>query len=48
MATFPDIAISYGAQRSNAPRTRVVQFGDGYETRLTYGLNQSPKEWSVT
>ena len=48
MATFPDIAISYGAQRSNAPRTRVVQFGDGYETRLTYGLNQNPKEWSVT
>lgn len=48
MATFPDIAISYGAQRVNQPRTRVVQYGDGYEQRLLYGLNQNPKEWSLT
>jgi len=47
MATFPSISISYGAQRSNAPKTRTVQFGDGYETRLLYGLNQNPKEWNV-
>ena len=47
MATFPDIDISYGAQRQNAPKVRRVQFGDGYEVRLTYGLNQNPKEWNV-
>lgn len=50
MATFPDIAISYGAARSNAPKTKVVQFGDGYEHRLLYGLpsHMNPMEWSVT
>jgi phage-related protein len=48
MATFPDIAADYDARKSSQPRTRVVQFGDGYEQRLSYGLNQNPKEWSLT
>jgi phage-related protein len=25
-----------------------VQFGDGYSQRLTFGLNQNPKSWSLT
>jgi phage-related protein len=48
MATFPSIAPTFDAQKSSRPRTRVVQFGDGYEQRLSYGLNQNPKEWSLT
>lgn len=47
MATFPNIPISYGSQKTNAPNVRVVQFGDGYEQRLTYGVNQNPKQWSL-
>jgi phage-related protein len=48
MATFPSIDPDYGAQKSNEPNVRVMRFGDGYETRLTYGANQNPKEWSLT
>lgn len=48
MATFPDISPDYGAQKSSAPVTRKVQFGDGYEQRLTFGLNQNPKSWSLS
>lgn len=48
MATFPSIAPTFDAQKSSRPRTRVVQFGDGYEQRLSYGLNQNPKEWSLS
>ena len=48
MATFPDIDPDYGAQKNSAPVVRKVQFGDGYETRLTYGLNQNPKQWSLS
>ena len=47
MATFPSIAPVLGAQKQSQPRTRKVQFGDGYEQRLLYGLNQNPKEWSL-
>lgn len=48
MATFPAIPISFSANKTSQPKTRKVQFGDGYEQRLTFGLNQNPKEWSVT
>lgn len=50
MATFPDIAVSYGAQKSSAPKTRTVQFGDGYQQRLLYGIpsHMNPKEWQLT
>jgi phage-related protein len=37
MATFPAINPTYGAEKRSAPKRRVVQFGDGYEQRLTYG-----------
>ena len=48
MATFPNITPSYGAQESNSPKSRVVKFGDGYENRITFGLNQNPVEWSLS
>jgi len=48
MATFPDIAPDYGAQKNSTPVVRKMQFGDGYEQRLTFGLNQNLKSWSLT
>ena len=48
MATFPSITPTYGAQKTNQPKVRQVQFGDGYSQRLTVGLNQNPKSWSLT
>jgi len=48
MATFPSITPSYGLQKSSAPNVRKVQFGDGYEARLTYGINQNPKIFNLT
>ena len=37
--TTPD----FGSSRKSQPVVRKVQFGDGYEQRLTYGLNQNPR-----
>lgn len=48
MATFPSIAPSFDAQKSSQPRQKIVRFGDGYEQRLSFGINQNPKEWSLT
>jgi phage-related protein len=48
MATFPSITPTYGAQKTSQPKVRAVQFGDGYSQRLTVGLNQDPKVWSLT
>jgi len=48
MATFPSITPTYGIQKSSAPATRTVRFGDGYEQRTLLGLNQNPKSYSLT
>ena len=48
MATFPNITPTYGAQQSSQPKVKKVQFGDGYEQRVVFGLNQNPKSWSLT
>lgn len=48
MATFPAIIPTYGAQKTSAPAVRTVRFGDGYEQRLTFGVNQNPKQWDLT
>ena len=48
MAVFPSIAPTYGLQKNSAPVVRKVQFGDGYEARLTYGINQNPKVFNLT
>jgi phage-related protein len=47
MATFPSIAPTFGAQKQSAPKIRKTQFGDGYQQRMTFGLNQNPKVWSL-
>jgi phage-related protein len=48
MATFPSYRPVYTASKSSEPKTRVTKFGDGYEHRTTFGLNQNPKEWTLT
>jgi len=48
MATFPSITPTYGAQKKSAPVVRTVRFGDGYEQRLVFGVNQNPKMWNLT
>ena len=48
MATFPSIDPDYGAQKASATQVRTVRFADGYEKRLTYGLNQNPKVWTLS
>ena len=47
-ATFPAIAPSLGATKKQEPTVKRVQFGDGYEHVLRWGLNQNPAEWSLT
>ena len=56
MATFDDSTVGtstggttpdFGSSRKSEPNVRRVQFGDGYETRLTYGLNQNPRIWNL-
>ena len=48
MATFPDFDPVYSAIKSSKPNIRAARFGSGYEQRTTFGLNQNPKEWSLT
>jgi len=38
----------YNFRKSNAPKTRVVSFGDGYEHRISFGLNQNAKIFNLT
>jgi phage-related protein len=56
MATFDDATVGtstggttpdFGSSRKSQPVVRTVQFGDGYQQRLKYGLNQNPKEWDL-
>lgn len=47
MATFtftPD----FGAQVAKKPVVRSVKFSDGYEQRLSYGINTAPQSWSLS
>ena len=48
MATFPSITPTYGVQKLSSPTVRTARFGDGYEQRLTFGLNQNPKSFQLT
>tara|TARA_R110002012_G_scaffold308409_1_gene514625 strand:+ start:125 stop:466 length:342 start_codon:yes stop_codon:yes gene_type:complete len=48
MATFPSITPTYGIKKKSAPTVRTVRFGDGYEQRLSLGLNQNPKSYNLT
>lgn len=49
MATFPSTpAPAYGAEKRSKPSVRAVRFNDGYEQRITFGLNQNPKSWALS
>ena len=48
MATFPDIKPTYGQRKKSQPKTRTIRFGDGYEHRLSFGLNQNAKIFNLT
>lgn len=47
MATFT-YTPSFTASETSQPRVRRVQFGDGYEQRLRFGLHTDPKTWRLT
>ena len=48
MSTFPSIEADFGAVKNSAPVMRTVKFGDGYEQRVKFGINQDPKKWQLT
>ena len=48
MATFPNYDPVYSATKTSEPKTRITRFGDGYEQRVIFGLNQNPKQWALT
>jgi|TARA_Y100000015_G_C2366248_1_gene77683 phage-related protein len=48
MATFPSITPTYDVRKTSAPKQRVISLGDGYEQRVTFGLNQNPKVFNLT
>jgi len=48
MANFPSIEPSFPVRKLSKPRTRTVVFGDSYEHRLLFGLNQNPKVFNLT
>lgn len=47
MATFT-YTPSFPATQTSQPRVRRFQAGDGYEQRVTFGLNYDLKEWDLT
>ncbi len=53
MATFDDAtvgcttAVSFAASGTQKPNIRMTRFGDGYEQRVEFGLNPSPKTWDI-
>jgi phage-related protein len=46
MTTFTYIP-SYGASQKKKPIVLSVKFGDGYEQRAQFGINQNPRVWSL-
>jgi|TARA_Y100000052_G_scaffold8409_1_gene8293 phage-related protein len=48
MATFPSITPTYGTRKTNSPIVKTTQFGDGYQQRVQFGLNQNPKVFNLT
>lgn len=47
MATFT-ISPAISNQLVVRPLVRKTAFGDGYEQRVTFGLNSRPEEWALT
>ena len=38
----------FGASKTKQPRIRVAQFGDGYQQRQAFGINNNPVQWNVS
>tara|TARA_R100000353_G_scaffold11882_2_gene12422 strand:+ start:37 stop:606 length:570 start_codon:yes stop_codon:yes gene_type:complete len=49
MATFPNIEPSFSLKKEQSPLTRVVQYADGFEQRIMFGLptNQNPRKYNL-
>ena len=49
MATFPNIEPSFSVKKEQSPLTRVVQYADGFEQRIMFGLptNQNPRKYNL-
>ena len=47
MPTFPSITPAYGVGKQSNPNTKTDQYGDGYSSRLVFGLNQNLKRYTV-
>ena len=58
MATFNDADVGtstggttpvYGVQKTSKPKTKIVQYADGYEQRIVFGLaqHQNPKTYRL-
>lgn len=47
MATFTYIP-DFGATKKLSPRVNSISFGDGYEQRATFGINNNPQIWDLT
>jgi len=57
MATFNDATVGtstggttpdFGVQKQSQPVVNAIKFGDGYEQRVQFGINQNPKKWDLT
>lgn len=46
MATFT-FDPSYGIAVKKEPKVLSVKFGDGYEQRAQFGINQNPRMWDL-
>lgn len=46
MTTFTYIP-SYSALLKQEPKVVSVKFGDGYEQRVQFGINQNPRKWDL-
>lgn len=47
MTTFTYIP-SYSAMVKQEPRVVSMKFGDGYEQRIQFGINQNPRKWDLS
>ena len=49
MASFPTtVAPDFGVRKISKPNIRIAQFGDGYQQRSTFGINQNLKVYNLT
>ena len=49
MATFPSTPeASFPVQKKQQPNVKIVKFGDGYEQRINFALNQNPRIYNLS